>query len=67
MLIILLLGIIVFIIFNVRKLKLFREHLFSNAVKVMLFISVTQYYAPVEVCRAVEDIHLLKITLKLHP
>ena len=34
------LGIIVFIALNARKLKLFRRLLFSNAVKIMLFISV---------------------------
>ena len=37
-----------FIVINVRKLKLFRGHLFSNAVKVMLFISDGQYYIPVK-------------------
>ena len=30
------LGILIFIIINARKLKLFRGHLFSNAVKIML-------------------------------
>ena len=30
------LGIIIFIILNARKLKLFRGHLFSNAVKIIL-------------------------------
>ena len=38
------LGIIIFIVINIRKLKLFRGHLFSNAVKVILFISDDQYY-----------------------
>ena len=33
------LGIINFSILNARKLELFRGHLFSNAVKIMLFIS----------------------------
>ena len=32
------LGIIIFIIINARKLKLFKGHLFSNVVKIMLFI-----------------------------
>ena len=36
------LGIVVFIIPNARKLKLFRGHLCSNAVKIMLFISDAQ-------------------------
>ena len=41
------LGIMVFIIINARTLKLFRGHLFSNTVKVMLFISDSQYYIPI--------------------
>ena len=50
-LIISILGIVVFIILNASKLKLFRGHLFSNAVKVMLFITYAQYYIPVKLCR----------------
>ena len=42
------LGIVVLIIFNVKKLKLFRGHLFSNAVKITLFISDAQYYVLVK-------------------
>ena len=42
------LGIMISIIINTRKLKLFRGYLFSNAVKVMLFISDAQYYVPVK-------------------
>ena len=61
------LGIIIFIIVNARKLKLFSEHLFSNAVKVMLFISDVRYYVLVKVCRTMRSIHLFKITGNLHP
>ena len=63
----LLLGIEVLIILNVRKLKLFRGHLYSNAVKIVLFISEAQQYVPVKLCRAVGNIHLFKITGKLFP
>ena len=62
MLIISSLGILVFLILNVRKQKLFRAHLFSNTVKLMLFISHVQYYVPVKLCRTVGSIHLFKIT-----
>ena len=48
MLTIYLLGITGFVLFNVRKLKLFRGHLVSNVVKVMLFISDGQYYVLVK-------------------
>ena len=61
------LGIIIFIILNARKLKLFKGHLFSNAVKIMLFIPGAQYYVPVKSCRAAGSIHLFKITGKLTP
>ena len=58
MVIILLLRIVTFLIFNIRQLKLFRGHLLSNAVKIMLFISDAQYYGPVKLCRRVGSIHL---------
>ena len=45
------LDILIFLIINARKLKLFRGHLFSNAVKIMLFISEVQYYAQVKLCK----------------
>ena len=61
------LGIIIFIILNARKLKLFRGHLFSNAVKIMLFISDTQYYVPVKLYRTAGSMHLFKITGQLTP
>ena len=61
------LGIILFIVINTRKLKLFRGHLFSNAVKVMLFISDSQYYIPLKLCRTAGSIHLFRITGKLTP
>ena len=40
---------VAFIILNIRKLELFRGHLFSNAVKIMSFISDAQYHVPVNV------------------
>ena len=61
------LGIVVFIIINARKLKLFRGHLFSNTVKIMLFRSDVQYYVPVKLYRTAGSKHLFKITGKLTP
>ena len=61
------LGIMIFIVINARKLKLFRGHPFSNTVKVMLFISDAQYYIPVKLGRAAGSIHLFKITGKVAP
>ena len=59
MLAISLLGIIGFVIFNPGKLKLLKCHLFSNAVKVMLFISDKQYYVLLNYVEHLEvSIHL---------
>ena len=56
------LGLVIFIILRSRKLKLFRGHLFSNTVKIILFTSDTQYYIPIKLCKTAESIHLFKIT-----
>ena len=41
-----------FVIINViKKIKLFQGHMFSNAAKIMLIITDTQYYVPVKLCR----------------
>ena len=61
------LGIVIFIIKNARNLKLFRGHLFSNTVEIILFISDAQYYVPVKMCRTAGSIHLFKSTGKLIP
>ena len=58
MLLLILLGKIFVITINIRKLRLFRGHLFSNIVKVMLFISDAQYYVQIKLCRVVGSIHL---------
>ena len=63
----LLLGIVAFLTLNIRNLKLFKGHLFSNTVKIMLCISDGQYYIPVMLCKTVGNIHLFKITGKLLP
>ena len=39
----------------------------KNALKIMLFISDAQYYAPVNLCRIAGSVHLFKITGKLLP
>ena len=58
---ILLLGLTFFTVTKVRKLKLFRGHLFSNAVKIMLFILYTKYNVPKKFCQTAGNIHLFKI------
>ena len=61
------LGLVLFVIFKSRKLKLCRGHLFSNTVKIILFISDAQYYVPFKLCRMAVSIHLFKIMGTLAP
>ena len=58
-------GLVVFIILQVKRIKLCRGQLFSNVVKIMLFISDVQYYVPVKLCRTAGSIYLFKITGRL--
>ena len=51
----------------IKKLRLFRGHLFSNIVKVLFFISDVQYYVPIKLCRVVGSIHLFKLVGNLTP
>ena len=67
MLLFILLGIIFIITINVKKLRLFRGRLFSNVVKVMLFISDAQCYVPVKLCRVAGSICLFKLVGNLTP
>ena len=41
--------------------------MFSNAVKIMIFISDVQYYVLIKLCKTAGSIHLFKITGMLMP
>ena len=56
---------VVFTILQLRRIRLCRGQLFSNVVKIMLFISDVQYYVPVKLCKTAGSIHLFKISGKL--
>ena len=58
-------GLIVFAILQLRRKKLCRGQLFSNVVKIILFISDVQYYVLVKLCKKAGSIHLFKITGKI--
>ena len=62
---IIIIGLVVFAILQVRMIKLCRGQLFLNIVKIMLFISDVQYYVPVKLCRTAGSLHLYKITGRL--
>ena len=47
---------------HLRKLKLCKGHRFTNAVKIMVFISDVQNYLPINLCKTASNIHLFKIT-----
>ena len=52
---------------KVRRIKLCRGQLFSNAIKIMVFISDVQHYVPMKLCKTAGSIHLFKITGVLTP
>ena len=58
-------GLVIFIKLQVRRIILCSGQLFLNVVKKMLFISDIQYYILVKLCKTAGSIHLFKITGKL--
>ena len=61
-------GLIIFAVLQVRRIKLCRGQLFSNIIKIMLFyIRHTVFYILVRLCKTAGSIHLFKITGKLTP
>ena len=60
-------GLVTFAILHSRKLKLCRGCVFSNTVKIMIFILDVQYYIPVKLCKTAGSIHLFKITGTITP
>ena len=57
-----LLGLAMVAILYYRKSKFCRRHTFSNAVKIIVFISDVQNYIPIKLCKTAGSIHLFKIT-----
>ena len=45
-----------------RKSKFCKGHSFSNAVKIMIFISDVQNYIPIKLCKTAGSIHLFKVS-----
>ena len=67
MLLIIILGMIYLVTNKIKKSSLFKGCLFSNVTKVMLFISNTQSYVPIILCKIAGSIHLFKIRGRLTP
>ena len=60
-------GLVMIETLHYRKSKLCRGCMFSNTVKIMIFISDVQYYVPIKLCKTTGSIHLFKITGMLKP
>ena len=60
------LSLIIVTFLHYRKSRLCKGYKFSNAAKIMLFISEVQNYVPIKLCKSACSIHLFKIkgTLK---
>ena len=67
MMLLTLLGMIYVVTSKLRKSTLHREHLFSNAAKVILFVPDAQSYVLVKLCKVAGNIHLFKLMGKLTP
>ena len=60
-------GLVMFMILQVRRIKLCRGQLFLNIVKIMLFISDIQYYVLIKLHKTAGSIHLFSIIGMLMP
>ena len=60
-------SLVISAVLNSRKSKLCRGCMFSNAVKIKIFISDVQYYVPTKLCKTAGSTHLFKITGMLKP
>ena len=61
------LSLIIVTFLHYRKSRLCKGYKFSNAVKIMLFISDVQNYVPIKLCKTAGSIHLFKIKDTLKP
>ena len=53
---------VIFVILQVRRIKLCRGQLFLNIVKIMLFVSDIPYYLLMKSCKTAGSIHFFKFT-----
>ena len=67
MLIIVTLGMLYLVTNTLRKSSFFKGCLFSNNIKILLFISNIYSYVPIKLCRVAGSIHLFRIRGRLNP
>ena len=65
-LIIITLGMLYLVTNKIRKSSFFTGCLFSNNTKILLFVSNTHSYIPINLCRAAGSIHLFRIRGRLN-
>ena len=51
-------GLVIVGTLHYRESQLCRGWMFSNTVKIMIFISDVQYYVPIKLCKTTGNIHL---------
>ena len=61
------LSLIIVTFLHYRKSRFCKGYKFSNAVKIMMFISDVQNYVPIKLCKAAGSIHSFKIRGTLKP
>ena len=59
------LGLVIVASLHYRKSKFCKGYMFSNAVKIMVFISDVQNYIPIKLCKTAGSTHLFTITATL--
>ena len=53
------------VIEKMHKMPILRKHQYSNAIKVLMFISNIKSYIPIKICNTTGSIHLFKLTVSL--
>ena len=61
------LSLIIVTFLHYKKSRFCKGHKFSNAVKIMMFVSDVQNYVPMKLCKTAASIHLFKIRGTLKP
>ena len=61
------LGMLYLVTNKLRKSRIFKGHLFSNNTVILLFISNTHSYVPINLCRVARSLHLFRIRGRLNP
>ena len=56
------LNLILLVLVKLKKSKVFQGHIFTNMVKIKLFLANTQSYIPLQLNSVAENVHLFKLS-----